>query len=154
MTKNHLIGGIVVVAVVAGGIWYTMNSDVTSTQSSESIASLAAKSGSWRCDVAHTGENHATGIVFISGGKVQGDFNTDVPLGETQAHMISDNEYVYIWRSGMSTGFKSKLTVGSSGSADDQDFYYQTYTYRCSPWSPDNTKFTLPSNITFTELFT
>lgn len=102
-----------------------------------------------------------TGIVFISDGKVRGDFS--ISGGDTTPYdgsMIQDGVYLYTWSSALPQGMKIALTSEMKEQTENpSDFTGQTgvnldqkIDYKCQPWITDSTKFTPPSNITFSEM--
>ncbi len=135
---------------------------IVESQFKGSTAELIARGGDYKCTFDQVVENsRSTGTVYISNGKMRGDFKSDVSAAGTnmsvESHMISDGEYMYTWSSMMPTGMKLKIdqtittsseTFGQQGSFDAN----MQLSYDCDPWSPDSSQFTLPSAITFTEI--
>ena len=125
-----------------------------------STAQLMARGGDHKCTFDQTVENsHSTGTVYISNGKMRGDFKSDVSAAGTnmsvESHMISDGEFMYTWSSMMPTGFKMKIDQASSPSDEAGQGTFDAnmkLSYDCAPWSPGSSQFTLPSSITFTEI--
>jgi len=100
-----------------------------------------------------TGDNGATGSVYVSGGKMRGDFQ-EMNQGKTfSGHMIIDSGYTYFWSDAMTRGMKMALsevqttTTPAAGQGVDVN---QSVSYSCKPWVPDASMFALPANVTFT----
>lgn len=100
----------------------------------------------------------SAGKVYVSGGKVRGDFDTTTESTTTKSHMIIDGNTSYIWMDGQTTGFKMSFnpdqtpsatasTQTSTGSFDPR----ADMNYECSAWVVDSSMFALPSGVTFQE---
>jgi hypothetical protein len=70
--------------------------------------------------------------------------------------MVSDGTFMYIWSAAMPTGIKINLASAKNmaqNSAISQSFNVnQKVDMKCSPWLPDNSKFTVPTNIKFQDM--
>lgn len=124
-----------------------------------SMKDLIARGGDYECTFSQTNDmSDSTGTVFISGAKLRGDFKTTVKAVSNmnvESHMISDGAFMYTWSSMMPTGMKIAIAEGSTAetSPATQSFdYNQKLDYDCKPWTSDVAKFTLPTDITFTEI--
>lgn len=127
-----------------------------------STAELIARGGDHVCTFDQTVENNrSTGTVYISNGKMRGDFKSSVVTGATpidvESHMISDGEFMYTWSSMMPTGFKMAVvqnTTADGTTPTSQQMFdaNMKLSYDCDPWTVDASKFTLPSAVTFTEI--
>jgi hypothetical protein len=124
---------------------------------SGSMEELVARGGNYRCTFSHQSDtDDSSGTIYISGSSIRGDFVSLIQRINVESHMIQSGGYIYTWSSTMPTGFKLKVatTTEAGGTAipgqySDVD---QTYSYDCESWSPDNSKFSIPSTITFKEL--
>ena len=124
------------------------------------LTKLMSKGGNYECNFSHvTDISESTGTVFISGKKIRGDFVSKVTMsgvpdmGDIKTFMISDGESVYTWSSMSSDGYKvpqSKQEV--SGQTSTNIPSNQELDYKCVGWKVDESKFSLPSNITFKTL--
>lgn len=96
-----------------------------------------------------------TGVVYIAGGKVRGDFSTQEGGVATQAHSIMDGTDAYTWMDSMNVGFKVSMLAPTSPRGDvpqegmDMD---KKVDYHCSSWTVDESKFALPTDITFNDM--
>lgn len=170
--------GIFAAAVIGGGGWYyfshksasdsgangqkTMSTE-SSPQSTESFTAksslkdIVARGGSWKCTFAiDAGGTSSTGTVYAAGGKVRSDFESKVPQVNMtiESHMVTDGAYAYTWTSSMPQGFKMAIDANakaSTATSGHQDFDYNgALDYNCVAWPTDESKFVVPSNITFT----
>lgn len=172
-----ILYGIIALVVVSGGAWYVMNlpetasptetpdsnsprmnSDAPSNESMQfkgSLQALAARGGSWQCDVSVTTEGVTTkGTTYVTGEMVRADYVTDVPqYGDIESHMIMREATVYTWSNLMSRGMKFPITDGKmSGERSTTEVTPQfdgEYDYSCKAWPTDESKFALPQGITF-----
>lgn len=97
----------------------------------------------------------STGSVYVSGKNVRVDYSATVEGKKTTGSMIRDDNFTYVWGAGMPQGIKMKNTsVESSATVSQGKQYFDQNAkmdYKCQPWSPSNTSFTPPTNITFSE---
>lgn len=124
-----------------------------------SSAELMARGGNHKCTFAQEVENSKTlGTVYVSNAKMRGDFKTDVNASgavmSVESHMISDGEFIWTWSGIMPTGMKMKIdqSVAIEGSPQQSFDTNQELEYLCVDWTPDESQFTLPSAVTFTEI--
>jgi len=101
----------------------------------------------------------SSGKVYVSAGKMRGDFATVVNGEVAASHMYSDGKTMYIWMDGSEMGFKSSIEV--TGTPIPEPTGSQTQTkmdideevdYNCQPWTADDSMFKLPANIEFKDL--
>jgi hypothetical protein len=173
MKKTGLIiAAIVVVLLLAFGGVYLMKSakspTVTKTANTQTakpqttnslkgtIIGLLSGGKTVNCQITYP-DNKGTGTVYVSDKKFAGDFTMKGTDGkETTGHMISDGTFMYVWSSGIPMGIKMNLAdaknaaqkAGTNQSVDIN----QEVNLNCSPWSPDSSKFTVPSNIQFRDM--
>ena len=122
----------------------------TETQS-YTAAELMARGESVTCTFAFDSENADTsGVVYVANGKMRGDYSTTASGQNFISHVIAKDGNANIWMDGMAEGFTSSLsgqvTTGGGNEAPDIN---SKLDYKCSPWVPDESKFTLPANVTF-----
>lgn len=129
------------------------------TASEQSLKEIMASNKPVKCDYTDTQSDGSTvqGTSYIASGKMRGDFSSTVNGKTTSGHMIMADNTSYTWIDGMSTGFKVSLsalsttTTGQSSSSQQGIDPEKKVDYKCSSWTPDNSQFTLPSGITFTD---
>lgn len=124
-----------------------------------SMNDLIARGGDYKCTFDQTNDySDSSGTVYISGKSIRGDFQSLEKVSNTnvESHMISDGEFSYVWSSVMPTGFKMKVVEDNSqddSSAQTGQFdYNQKLNYDCQAWPVDQSQFSLPDGIQFTEL--
>lgn len=136
----------------------TTGSDAPSTENQDfkgSLQELITRGGSWKCDVSVTVENiTTTGTNYVGGGKVRADFTSVVPeFGNITSHMIMRENTVYSWSDLSPKGLKFAVENGEvqdpRTSTEATPQFDQAYNYTCSAWPTDESKFELPSGITF-----
>jgi hypothetical protein len=167
-----IIAAIVILLLAAvGGVFFLKSSKApaqtqsTNTQSakptnnnssSDSILSLLSGGKTVNCSITYP-DNKGTGSIFVSDKKFAGDFTMKDASGkETTGHMISDGTFMYVWSAAMPSGIKVNLATAKSltqNSAVSRSFdVNQKVGLNCSPWLPDNSKFTIPSNVKFQDM--
>lgn len=115
---------------------------------------LAKKNGSYECTVSHSvSVAQSEGVVYVSGSKIRGEFSSTIPQVnmKIRSTMISDGTYIYTWTDMAKTGFKAKIVETTKPVEQDSvgNEYMQNLDYSCTPWTPDDSKFSVPSDITF-----
>lgn len=124
------------------------------------FSELIAQGGTYQCTVKqYVNETESTGTVFLHKDHVRAEFATAVQGMNINTTMIVRDGYTYTWTSTMpNKGFKSKAVqvVGGDavvGTAGTYSFNStQIGDYDCQDWTLDESKFTLPSTVTFTEV--
>lgn len=124
------------------------------------LRALLALNKSMTC--TFNGENKGvaySGTSYISNdGKVRVDSKSNSQGVMTDTHMIIDGEVVHVWMGtqGMTMNVSEMNASKSSGSVQTQTQASvdldSEMDYDCSDWKKDNSKFSLPSNVTFTSL--
>ncbi len=113
-----------------------------------SLRELMALANNQRCTFSDT-ETGSSGEIFVSGGKVRGDFEVTAEGQTISSHMISDTENLYMWTDGLDTGLKMSIIEAGepednmSGETQSVDLN-QKVDYECTGWNVDNSKFDLP----------
>lgn len=155
-TKTIGITG-VVVAVIALGAYFAMRkpAHTPATNQTGSLKTLLSSGSPQRCTVTNVAGNaNSNGTVLVAGGKMRGDFTSEVNGQTTASHMIIMDNTSYIWTDAVSQGFKISLDETTKGSTETQRDNQsvditQNVNYSCEPWSPDDNSFALPSGIQF-----
>lgn len=120
--------------------------------------------GSYVCDVSQSvSGTESKGTVYVKGGnsmqdrKISGEFKTSTQGINITSNFIMKEGYSYSWTSMMPTGYKVKVNdvegdteTNTSGNINFDS--KQIGEYDCKDWVLDESKFTLPSNIKFTEI--
>lgn len=165
-----IIGVIVAIIVIAAGAMFLLpknstapTEDASDIQSQEdssggsmtkgSVKSLMGAGKNITCKMTYP-DGGGSGTVYVSDKKVRGTF-TLVSNGQTmESEMLQDGEYGYFWTGAQGTKFKVDATLptptpGSNTKNDDLD---KEVDLDCSSWSVDNSKFTVPTDVKFTEI--
>lgn len=154
-----LLLGIVVLAVVGGGAYALsqkqadapMPEAVEAEPQETTLAALLTLPTPQVCTFTNSTEAAQTaGTVYVAGGKARGDFEATVAGRTYHAHMIAMEETVYSWVDETGIGVKSAVSAGES--AGDAGFdATKNLSYTCTSWTPDESRFVLPSGITFAD---
>jgi heme/copper-type cytochrome/quinol oxidase subunit 2 len=97
-----------------------------------------------------------TGTVYMDSGKMRGDFvKTDLASKVTNAHMIVTDGMSYLWSDSLSNGVKAQETLVFNSTTLSERVgidMNQPTIYSCTSQTPDQSQFTLPTNIKFTDV--
>jgi hypothetical protein len=171
LVNKKVLAIIVVVLLLLLGGWYLMNSNKAGTPGStatesqggmKSLKDLLSSGVAQKCTYSSTDEESGTseGTSYVSGGKVRADFSTTVSGKTTISHMITDGKTSYIWTDGEKSGFKmtvpdatptSAKTDTSNTPVSSEADLNQKVDYKCSAWVVDNSYFTPPTTVTFSD---
>lgn len=124
-----------------------------------SLKGLMMGGVSQKCDVSSsTANSQSQGTVYVSGGKMHGDFTSTVDGKTMVSHMINDGTTIYTWVDGQAMAIKMSATAaqntqasGSSAQGKQAVDANAQYRYNCSAWNANNSLFIPPSNINFTD---
>jgi len=180
MNKKVIIAIAVIVLLLLGGGVFLMTSknkskttpsttgtkgdknQESSQTSQKSLYDLLAAGLPQKCTFESTDDfGSSEGTSYVSGGKVRADFAVTAGGKVTVSHMISDGKTSYIWTEGETNGFMMSVeeseatgtsapTTGQTGTESNADLS-QKADYNCSTWIPDNSLFTPPSDVKFTD---
>ena len=171
--NSKIIAATIVIIVLLGLGGYLLLGKTKAPTKTEQTAGSGAKSGNafnnttlsallgmgqnLRCSFNTTGASETTqGTFYISKGNVRGDFNVKTSDGkDNQMSLIRTGDTTYIWGSALPTGIKMTFSLDEIAK-NSQTSQYSSLTektnYNCMPWSVDNSLFTLPTNVKFTDL--
>ncbi|MFA6050448.1 MAG: hypothetical protein WC761_04605 [Candidatus Paceibacterota bacterium] len=162
---------IICLAIAAGGATYYVKKQSTvktkiegvatttaqvsvGTESTGTIRSLFSMTGNLKCEVHGSNpQGEANGTVYVSGTSMRGDFTTK--SGETMAiesSMIKQGDSVYFWsgenggKVALTEAMKAEAGASSNVSLNDN------VSYKCAAWSPDASKFTVPTSVKFIDI--
>lgn len=174
MTNRIVIGILVVVALVLSGAGFTWikNQSSQPTVTSSPMASAQVQSSvsvqaqqlslmdlwksqsSQKCTFSDT-STKTSGTVYVSDGKVRGDFRINSQGQVLNSHMIVDGQTSYIWSDGMGQGMKiamDKFASTPTATQSSQVDINKKTDYRCENWNTDNTVFTIPADMQFNDM--
>jgi hypothetical protein len=168
---------ILILAVLVGGYFFMKNKPSNSTVGTEekievpesskkmSLKDLMDLGKSQMCTFKYSSAAGTTeGTSYVANGKVRTDFKGTDPQGKPYSGgVIMDTEFMYSWNSQMSNGIKMPVSDAMEQKAQEAqeqpDEVRHEYVnpdakvdYNCSSWSVDESKFTPPSTITFTDI--
>ena len=149
----------------------TMNEETASTQGTTTVTSTTTatapnkigkkiafsqfikQGGAYACTVNQIiAGGESKGTLFMNGDKVRGEFTTTVKGQSMTMNFLVLDGYSYSWTSMAPTmGFKIKQTTTPGVSANMEAMWdaNQIGDYSCEAWSLDQTKFEVPTSITF-----
>lgn len=114
--------------------------------------------GSYKCTVTQTVATMTTnGTVYIHDKNVEANFMISIAGQNISTNMIVRDGYTYTWTSAeKGIGHKTKMVTTTSGGAGAPTGTYtwngsQVGDYSCEEWVADDSLFTLPKDVTFTE---
>ncbi len=166
MSKT-LISVLVIAVIVVGGFFIFKNRQAANNTTGEqagtqdnagkkiSFSDFIKQGGSYKCDVKQaTSDFENSGTMYVSDGRVSGEFNVIAEGKTIQTHFASINVYSYEWMEGSKTGFKVKVsaTTDSTGANVNGSYGWnanQIGDYNCTAWTIDESKFALPADVTF-----
>lgn len=169
MKPALLIGGIIVVAGVAGFLAFSGKGEQASQNNQEqtvqteeksngsSMRALLASTNPQKCEFTDETEAGKTeGTVFIANGKMRGDFKIESKDQTSMSHMIIVDSTMHSWSDAYPTmGVKLAFDANASASSQtpgqpvDAD---KQIDYKCEDWSTDESQFALPATVTFQDM--
>jgi hypothetical protein len=159
--KNIIIG-LVSVVVIASVIYFAPSFKKTSPEIADikktSIESLLTMGGTKKCVYsAEVNGVTTSATIYLHDGNMRADSKITLQGKEIDSHIIFLKDTSYVWGAGMPQGFKmdvKKLKEQNvAKTSQEQSFdMKKEVNYSCSSWSYDETFFTLPSSISFTDV--
>lgn len=172
--KLILAGGIVIIIAVIAAIVFSTNkpndqvqgaqeaAEVTEEKSDESVSgsilSLLQGGKNVSCTYSiDTEGGNTSGTVYIAGEKMYGEFTTTANGQSFDSKVIRDGEYMYAWSSAVAGGTKMKIVESDGDTVETEKdettkSLEQEVDFKCGRWTVDDSKFTPPSDIEFTDL--
>lgn len=141
------------------GSTYTQSADENSDGQFEgTIGDLVNRGGNYKCEWSFSDKGTTmSGVTYVSGKKLSGEATAKTTSGDLITHMVGDGTTVYSWVevAGFKSGTKfsydelnSYKPTAEEKQASDQ--YFQKTGYKCSAWTPEASKFVVPTDVTFT----
>lgn len=169
---NKVAIGIVAAVVIIGAGWYFfMGGSVpegavsgsmmapqplvgTPTNSQMTLKELLAGDASQQCTfIDNTNDTATQGMIYVSGGKVRGDFSTTQQGKTVSVHMVADGAAMHTWADGMKDGVTVSMMAAKPAGAPQQGYDPdKKIDYHCTPWTADTTKFDLPKDVNFRDV--
>lgn len=172
-----IVIAVVAVLAVGGGVYYATRGDEAGTESEieteakvETHGEVEIKGESSKSslrslltigkDVVCTFESSArntesSGTVYISStGQMHGNFNSQNQIGSIESHMVVKADgMAYVWSGSQGTKMNfSKIDAAASSETDTSVNMDAEVEYKCSDWKRDNSKFEVPTNVTFIDI--
>lgn len=165
--QTQLIAGGLVIAAIVAVIAFTQLSRSPKTNVAQeatpkeeesgirgSIKSLLGTGRNVTCTVTYP-ENGGSGTIYVAGERVRGDFKVMVESKEMESYMIVDDEFGYFWSGKQGTKMKIDETEKTAsplpGDQEQSQDIDEEVDLKCSSWPVDNSKFTPPSDVEFTD---
>ncbi|HEV7702226.1 MAG TPA: hypothetical protein VGO63_02165 [Candidatus Paceibacterota bacterium] len=155
-----IVGGYFIVKANKGGYAAPTVSTEENTSDTSNIPAQSGKKiafsefvkqgGSYKCDVKQAmSDFENSGVVYMSGGKIRGDFSTIAEGRPIDSSFVVKDGYTYMWSSALPTmGFKVKVNADATASGE-YNWQEGVGDYNCEPWTADEATFTLPASVTF-----
>jgi len=184
MNKNLIIGAIIVVILILLGFWYvssltpatpapvtstTATSTTTNVPTTTTPATVATKSafksiftqsGNHECTYQQVGgSTQGTSVIYISNGKMRGEFRTTGGTVSSANLMIYNGGYLYSWVEGTTVGKKTSInSLADLPAVIPQDLTSgavfgtsaDSVGWDCHDWLTDNSIFVIPTYVKFT----
>ncbi len=151
MQKNWI--WIAVAVIVVGLLGYFLfamgGASSLSSLGNTSLRSLLTSNATQTCTFTNS---QTSGTIYVSAGRMRGDFSSKTGETTAQSHMIISNNIAYVWVDGLAQGYRmpfEDLSASSSNKANggvDADAKVAT---NCGPWAANDSVFVLPSDISF-----
>ncbi len=121
------------------------------------ISNLIERGDKLKCDFADTINGlNLTGVMYVSGAKVRGDFTINAGDNKIENYMIVDGDNIYTWSGSAQQGMKitkAQLEQSEVGKNPEDSFGLQrNFDLDCKNWTEESSKFVVPTNVTFTEM--
>lgn len=176
MNKKIIVGIVlllVILALLGGGYWWMKKGQAPATPQPQTtvpavqnatpqtvegtIQSLLSSGRSVQCTFnSATTSAQVKGTIYVSGGKMRGDFEVVTKAVTVISHLINDSQFMYIWNDATKQGIKIANTTGQTQSktptSSQGPDMTKSYTYSCQDWSADSSLFVLPSAVTFMDV--
>jgi len=172
--KNQIITTIALIVIIVLGIGgymvygqnanQTNNSNTktpepTKSQSLESsITDLFTSGQSKLCTFdTKTDKGQTTGTVYVNKEMAKADFAMTDNGKSTMTHLIRNGNSFYIWGDSFPTGIKMTMDINEMGSKMQASNYAafnpnEKVSYSCKDWAVDESLFTPPTDLKFTDL--
>lgn len=166
MNRNLLISIIVIVLLLLGVGFYLMRNQGSQNPVQQAVEQAAQNASrgtiqsligkNQMCKVSYP-DGNGSGTVYVSGDKVRGDFNIQAESQTMNTHMIQGGQEIYMWNDGSNQGTKIKIDPNQptpsapAGQPQTADLN-QEVDYSCNNWSPDESKFRVPTDVQFMDM--
>lgn len=108
-------------------------------------------------------EGQSQGRIYVDGQRMAGNMSANYGGEVMNMQMMSDGEWMYQWSEGTNQGTKMNLDSleqmsddtqepESEVESEDMEALSQDYNYECQPWQVNESVFSLPQDVEFTDL--
>lgn len=139
MNKKFILTCLVILVIIIFAFF--IQRILTTENKTTSIRDLLSSEESYRCTILNNN-------VYISGGKLRGEFSYNYSGITTITHMIIRNNIIYSWMDGQNSGFEIPLNNQNQGFQNNFDIN-KSQEFICHEWQPNNELFELPNNVAF-----
>lgn len=128
----------------------------TSQASQKTIFDLFSSGANQQCTFSYKDETsgESSGTFYIAKDKMRGDITSEIEGKTTTFSMIRTGDNNYMWGSEFDGGIKMTLSLEELKGNEEASAYVdlnRNLDYNCKGWSVDNSKFTPPANVKFTD---
>ncbi len=170
------IAGIVVLVGAAGVLGYMLMQDSKMPATTEENAEIVEEESNgrkmafsqfvklntepYKCTVSQAfSDMENSGVVYLDGARIRGEFDSVVEGKNMHSSFIMKDGFAYNWSDLYPMGAKVKVNT-ETANGDASTTTSGTYTwnadqigqYDCTEWTVDESMFTIPANVQFTEL--
>lgn len=124
-----------------------------------SLGGIFSEKGSYQCDYEKVSQDsRGSSVVYISDGKMRGEFRTRTALSSTGTIIVYDGDYLYVWTEGMSKGTISQpKTIADLPGIIPEDISSgrvlgsssNNISWNCHAWSKVPSLLAKPSYVSF-----
>ena len=123
------------------------------------LGGIFDETGNYQCDYDQvSAQSRSTNVIYISNGKLRGEFRTITPALSTNSIFLYDGSYLYSWTEGKSTGKVAQpKTIKDLPSLIPEDITsgrilgsgLNSVGWNCHAWSLDKSKLVKPAYVVF-----
>lgn len=159
--NNKVIIGVIVAVLVIGGGWYFMSGKQGASSVVEggnsTMNQLLASKEDLECVYTQVNDQASTnGILYVSGGKVRGDFTVEVKAASGvqaqtfSSHLVTDGKQVWLWP--LSPEMPNQgVSIAVDPTKKDEVNLDQSFNADCKAWTKDDAKFIAPTEVQFSD---
>ena len=124
----------------------------------QTLGELLAMGGNKKCtfSVNGTSGGSTSGTIYVANANTRGDFTIKTSDGKSENdHIIRIGDENYIWGGSFPSGVKMKMSVSQlsqNSQASNTINVNQKTNFNCTNSSVDSSMFTVPANISFTDM--
>lgn len=130
---------------------------VTFDTDNVSINDLLTRNASLSCTYeVQDGNSQNTGMAYFSGANdMYGEFTNKTKEKTSTAYVIRNNDTQYVWQKGSKNGYKADVSAYDKQKQEQMNQQLdpdKKYEFKCQNWDKDESKFEVPSDITFQDI--